>query len=140
MDALASRSPRWRTAPTETVVAHRIRRPSVSGVANRVSSTTFVDAERSLLQRLGDQRQVLERVGRGDPPPSLPLGDAVADGEPVSGIARTAIAPDLSTIGVGDQSKHAPLRATNVCIRSIERSSQWMLRDFEHRCDGNTHH
>jgi hypothetical protein len=41
MDALASRSPRWRTAPTETVVAHRIRRASVSGVPNRVSSTTL---------------------------------------------------------------------------------------------------
>jgi hypothetical protein len=38
----------------------------------------------------------------------------------VSGVAGTGITPDVTAIRVGDQMQHLSLRATDVCIRSVE--------------------
>jgi hypothetical protein len=96
----------------------------------------LVDAELSDLQCLGDPRQVLEGVCRSDPAPSLPLGDAVADGEQVRGVARSGIAPDLGPIRVRDQLEQLSLHSTD----DVECSKQWMRHNLEHECDANTRH
>src|SRR6266542_555295 len=43
----------------------------------------LVDAELPRGERLGDLGESLQGVGRGDPPPGLPIGDAVAHPQPV---------------------------------------------------------
>jgi hypothetical protein len=85
----------------------------------------FADAELPSLERLGNQGQVLKGVARGDPPPRLPLGDAVADGEQVRGVARAGIAPDLATIGVGDQLEQLSLHSTDLRVDIVECTKQW---------------
>jgi hypothetical protein len=140
IEAFCSKSARWRTDPTETDLAQRTSRDWSSSVANRGELHHLVDAELSDLQCLGDPRQVLEGVARGDPASGLPFGDAVADGEQVRGVARSGIAPDLGPIRVRDQLEQLSLHPTYLRVDIVECSKQWVRLDLEHECDANTRH
>jgi hypothetical protein len=102
----------------------------------------LVDAELPSLERVADQRQAFEGVRRADPPPGLPFGDAVADGQPVRRVARTGITPHLAAIRGDNEVQQVSLRATHVCIRSVESEGKGLHRRcrVEHECDANTRH
>jgi hypothetical protein len=63
-------------------------------------------------------------MGRGDPPPRLPVGDAVAHGEPVGHVVRAVVAPDLAEIRVGDQTQQLSLFPTDARVGCVETLQQ----------------
>ena len=80
----------------------------------------LVDAQPAPREGVGEPRETVECVRGPDPAAGLPLGDAVAHGEPMGQIARTCVAPGFVPVEPSDQGQEVTLGAGDLGMRVIE--------------------
>jgi hypothetical protein len=126
----ACRSPFSLIRPEDTSLAHRIKEASVSTVANRVSSMTssvLSSPEANASEVKGRSwrawAQAIHRLG-------LPVGDPVADGQPMGQVLGPGVLPQPGTIGPHDQCEQFPSMTTDLRIVGVHLLDQCFVHCF----------
>lgn len=84
----------------------------------------LVEAEPAPREGAGEAWQSPERVPGRDPPPRLPVGDAVPHREPMRQVAGARVPPRRSAIGLGDQDEQPVLGPARPLVRRVQRLDQ----------------
>src|SRR6266540_6683271 len=84
----------------------------------------LVDAQLPRGERLGQQGEVLQGVGRGDPPAGLPVGDPVAHPQPVGHVPGPRVSPGLTPVNVCDEREQLSLGQADTAVRRIDALDQ----------------